>query len=931
MERKLTRRSFFKIAGAGTAGLAAWATGTMALRPVAADERTVLLQNEQKLAYTACTMCPAECGLAVNVENGIVSAIYGNEHVPYNAGTVCAKGSSGIQMTYSPYRLQNPLMRVGERGEGKFKQVSWDEALSFIAKKLVDIKRQYGPETVIMDTGDVTDGDAYYRLFYAYGTPHCTQHGAICDTPRRLGPALVDGGWRIEPDLMRPALVRQTDGSLKNDYSYSSKLIIYVGWNPFTATRINYESRGTVAARINGAKIVVVDPALSNTAAKADKWLPIRPGTDADLFAAMLRYILENDDPNNPYRRYIDWSVKDTVDGWDEFMGAFRDWWDKKDPVNGLPYFSVDWAAQRTGLAAGDIAWLADEFGRTKPAALVWGMNGIGHHYNGGIASILGIVLDVITGNFETPGGVIDMGLVRSSKVGSANGSSWLARKVTRTVGGTQVTATQNDLHMDHMGDWPSAWWDALGDYPRRFMEGVTLRYGPFRGHQYPIKAYIFRTGNVVITGSATWSWQDALTAKDAQGNYKVELLVGIDTPYLETGMYADVLLPEAGYLERMSLSDIYPSHPVLYLRDRVIAPLHQSKTPYEIMIGLAKALAAAGDADIQAQDFWEKYPTEESFVDDCLKPAPGMLNVGTPLPYPRYPEGYKILGTPDSLEAGRVTVDDKTKTVQGEPLTVKWLRDNHGVAIWPMAWGRHKAAGGGVLATSTKKFEFHFHRLEQYNKLIDQAGGEVPATLQASGLQRYPTTFYWYETVWNPYTNPDYAKYRDEFPFQVISGRVHHAMTATQMVDWLGRISEEDTWLPLNDDRVYHPQVMGPAGPIPSGTEHRLPSGAWSVAVIQMNRRDGERLGLKTGDLVELTNPLGKSTRGKVYLGESVRPGVLRMPFGGGGRFSPGVGQTFEFRDSTPNANMLVDPHFHEPIMGMSVYQDMVVKVKKV
>jgi anaerobic selenocysteine-containing dehydrogenase len=96
------------------------------------------------------------------------------------------------------------------------------------------------------------------------------------------------------------------------------------------------------------------------------------------------------------------------------------------------------------------------------------------------------------------------------------------------------------------------------------------------------------------------------------------------------------------------------------------------------------------------------------------------------------------------------------------------------------------------------------------------------------------------------------------------------------------------------------------------------------------MNRADGEKLGLQTGDLVEMETPLGHATRGKVNLVETIRPGVLRLPFGGGGRFSPGLGKTYDFRDETPNANALVDPDNHSPIMGMPLYGDMVVKVKK-
>ena len=298
---QVSRRVFLKYAGA-LGGLAALnKTGLMTLKNLSPSEAEAMQKamGKYEVKYTADCMCPSECGIEMWVKDGRVHKIYGNPHVPFNDGIACAKGASGQQLIYSPYRLKSPMIRVGARGEGKFKRVTWDEAIDYIGKKLVEIKKKHGPESIIMDSGDVTDRDQYWRLFFAFGTPNVVEHGSICDTPRRHGPKLMVGGKRWEPDLMRPVLVRQPDGSLKKDMSYKTKLIVYCGWNPFVATRIMYENRGTVGARVeNGCKMIVVDPSFSNTAALADKWLPTTAGTLPDLFAAMLRYILENDSQN---------------------------------------------------------------------------------------------------------------------------------------------------------------------------------------------------------------------------------------------------------------------------------------------------------------------------------------------------------------------------------------------------------------------------------------------------------------------------------------------------------------------------------------------------------------------------------------------------------------------------------------------------------
>ncbi|MCL4491907.1 MAG: molybdopterin-dependent oxidoreductase [Nitrospirae bacterium] len=946
---QVSRRVFLKYAGA-LAGVAALDNaGLLSLKRLSPAEAEAMQKamGKYEVRYTADCMCPSECGLEMWVKDGKIAKIYGNKAVPMNDGTACAKGASGQQLVYSPYRLKYPMIRVGKRGEGKFKRVTWDEAIDHIGRKLADIKKKHGAESVILDCGDVTDRDQYWRLFFAFGTPNCVEHGSLCDVPRRHGPKLMVGGKRWEPDVMRPQLVRQPDGSLKKDHTYKTKLIVYNGWNPFVATRIFYEQRGTVGAKVeNGCKVVVIDPAYSNTATAADIWLSPRAGTDGDLFAAMLRYILEHDNPDDPDRRYIDWNMKKYVMGWDEFMDAFKSWWQKKDPVNGLSYFSLDWAADRTGLSKKQIEDLAHMFGITKPAALVWGMQSPGHHYNGYCCSIIGVALNVITGNFDVPGGVIDTELVKSDKGGSATGKQFKSRKVKRIINGKEVEGEVEHLHKDSFGSkYPAAWDDVVADYPDVIMNGIELKYGPFRGHNYPMKAYILRTGNSLLTGSAPWKWEKAITAKDASGNYKLELFVFIDSLNLESALYADVILPEASYAERQSLSDIYPSHQVIYNRDAVIKPLHESKKPTDIMKLLAKKLNELGDSDIKASDFWEKYKTEEDFVNEMLAVAPGRVNVGTPLPYPRYPEGYKLIGTPDSLEKGEVTIDDKSKVVKGKPVTVEWLRNNNGVAIWPMSWYRYKKHNAdepnkAFPNTSTKLIEFKFDWTDggkryggykSYNEKIEKAGGEVPLGLKEIGFSKFPSTFFWFETKWNPYTNPEYKKYAKDYPFQLICGRVHHAMSGTQMIPWLGEIKAEGTWQPMNKEfEAEVPEAM-PMGVEPMKTmKMKFKANTYSVGTIWMNTDDAKKLGIKNGDMVAVENPLGKSTKGKVFASGGIRPGVIKIGFATGGRFSPGMGPAYKTKDYTPSHNDLVDPDVLSPIMGFPGYADMIVRVKK-
>lgn len=944
---KLTRRGFLKTSAAVTT-IAALDSSIKSVFASVDNKQAGIIKEQLKgyrKVFSADAMCPAECGLEYWEKGGNLWKIYGNKDVPMNDGTCCAKAAAIPQLVYSPYRIKHPMIRIGERGSGQFKKVTWDEAINYIAKKMIEIKKKYGAESVIMNTGDVTDRDQYWRLFFAWGTPNCFEHGSICDTPRRHGPKLILGGKRIQPDIMRPITIRGEDGELKKDYTYKTKLIIYNGWNPFVATRIFYENRGTVEAKLkNGCKVVVIDPSYSNTATAADLWLAPRAGTDGDLFGAMLRYILENDNPNNPSRRYIDWSMKKYIIGWDEFINEFKSWWNKVDPINGLNYFSIDWAANRTGLDKSAIENLSHEFGITKPAVLVWGMQSPGHHYNGYCCSIIGTVLNIITGNYEIPGGAIDTEIVKSSKGATATGKQFLKRKIKKIVNGKEVEGEVEHLHKDGYGDqYPSSWDDSVADIPDRILKGVNIVYGPFKGYKYPIKGYFLRTGNSLVTASNPEAWKKAFTAKDSNGEYLLELSVVIDSIFLESALYADIVLPEASFVERMSLSDIYPSHPVLYLRDEVIKPLYESKKPTDIMNMLAKKLAELGDPDIKGSDFWEKYKTEEDFVNEMLSDSPGRHNVGRPLPYPRYPEGYKIVGTPESLEKGEVEIDHEKKIIKGKPLTVEWLRKNNGVAIWPMSYYRYRKNKSDepnkvFPYTDSKMIEFvwdfelngkRMGRYSKYNKNIE-ATNVIPEGLKEIGFTKFPKTFYWFETVWNPYTNPKYQKYKDEYPFQLINGRVHHAMTGTQMATFLSEIKVEGTWQPLNDEfedlNVEHVGI----GKYKIDKK-KFRKNTYSIGVVWINDEDAAKYGLKTGDLVEIVNPLGHTTRGKIFASGGLRPGVAKIAFGAGGRFVPEIGPLYKVKDSTPSANALVDPDARSPIMGFPAFADMIVKIRKI
>jgi anaerobic selenocysteine-containing dehydrogenase len=390
--------------------------------------------------------------------------------------------------------------------------------------------------------------------------------------------------------------------------------------------------------------------------------------------------------------------------------------------------------------------------------------------------------------------------------------------------------------------------------------------------------------------------------------------MVFIDTHINVTGTYADVVLPEAGFLERMGLSDVYTMSPEIAIRDQVIKPLYESKTPFEIMSALSGTLIKNGDPDIREEEFNKKYKHEEDFINEILSEAPGFYNIGKPLPYPDLPEGCLIIGVPDNPRA----VQGKKVIKKGKSLTVDWLRKHHGVAVWPASYERYKNSDGspsGIYPkTSSKKFEFKFSYLQNINKKFGTD---------------YPTTFYWSDCKWNP-KNPLFKKISKEYPFQLISGRVHYAMTMTVVCSYLAETQTECMKF-LNDDFKYAlpeqknvPEKYG----IPDEREVSFNAGSVSIPVFAFNRTDAERLGIKIGEIVTLENPLKKSITGKVFVTEEIMPGVIKTAFGPGGQKASGIGFINNTAEYTPNINELFDPKNISGFTGMPGFGDIMVKV---
>ncbi|SFR57593.1 Anaerobic selenocysteine-containing dehydrogenase [Anaeromicropila populeti] len=848
--------------------------------------------SKQTYINTVDLMCPAECSIRVLVEDGQAKKICGNPKSFNNQGTICAKGAAGLELVYSPQRIKVPLVRVGERGSGRWKEVSWNYALDEISKKLLNIKKRYGAESVILDCGDLTDTEPYMMLFHAFGTPNTFTHSAICDTNRRWGSKLMMGDERPLPDIQRPVLLRNSSNEMYQKQEHDIKLLINVGANPLVATRFHYMSRGIPEAQVNNQMYyVVIDPAFTNSAAKADMWLPVTPGTDAELLACMLSYIITHDNRENKNASYIDHNfIENYTEGWGEFKQEFLNQSRMKDETNGFLYFSPEWGEEKTGIEQSKIIQLAHLMGITKPAAIEMGMHGGAHHLAGDVTSVLANVICAVTGNIDVPGGLVFSGAVKpilnlpSRRI---NGSS----TTFRIVNGEKRYGNYLQLHKDLYGDFPLAWRGTVSTIPSNIRNGITLKKGSFRGHTYPIKAFINRTGNPLYTGGNTNEWIDAFQAEQ-NGEKLLELIVHIDTHMNETGRYADFILPECSYLEKMGLSDQYTINPEIALRDRVIAPQYESKTPFWIMQNLASALVEAGDEEI-AHNKLNCYQSEEDLLNTQLRSCPGLRNIGQPLPYAQYPEGALIEGIPDNPN---VYVEGEL-IHKGESLTVSWLRENDGVAAWPVSYYRYRSSNGGTPSgylpmTGSGKFQFNFrYKVES----SDKAGC-------------YKTTAF----MWKENNSQFTEEIKKQYPFYLITGRTHQTGTMTQVCSSLADLETEAN-RKLNDVLV----------------QAKCDKNTIAIPVFLLNETEGNEMGIHTGDKIRLENANGTHLIGKAFLSNAIKAGVIKTTFGSGGR-KVSAKAFVEAASYTPNVNRMYDSSKMNKITGMPSFGDIMVRVVK-
>ncbi|HHE72088.1 MAG TPA: twin-arginine translocation signal domain-containing protein, partial [Chloroflexi bacterium] len=272
LDRTLSRREFLKLIGTGSAA-AVLSGGLTAFVPTP----TYAAPEEEGVLYGVCGMCGMGCAYVAHLRNGRIVRLSGNPKDQIAEGKLCVKGYSGIRLLYDPDRLKYPMKRTNpEKGIGvdpRWVRISWDEAIELTASSLKQIRDTYGPEAIIM----ISMAKPWQKHFArAIGTPNLISHHNTCVASQVLAWVTTVGcmAWTV-------------------DFEHS-KYILCFGWDSLGKAK-NHWGRAVNRARANGAKLVVFDPRLSITAAKADEWIPIKPGTDLAALLAMIHVIINED------------------------------------------------------------------------------------------------------------------------------------------------------------------------------------------------------------------------------------------------------------------------------------------------------------------------------------------------------------------------------------------------------------------------------------------------------------------------------------------------------------------------------------------------------------------------------------------------------------------------------------------------------------
>ncbi|MEJ2507952.1 MAG: formate dehydrogenase subunit alpha [Gammaproteobacteria bacterium] len=562
--RTFLRRSGLALGGAAVAG--ALPLGMMR-KAHAADDRMKYAPKanvKTEVKRSICTHCSVGCGVIAHLQNGVWTGQEPDFSSPFNLGSHCAKGASVREHGMGDKRVKYPMKLV----DGKWKRISWDEAIEEIGNKLLDIRKKSGPDSLWMAGSSKASNEGSYlqRKFAAFWGSNNVDHQArICHSTTVAG---VANTWGY--------------GAMTNSYNdmHNCKAMLFVGSNAAEAHPVAMQH--ILRGKENGAKMIVVDPRFTRTAAHADQYVRIRPGTDVPFIWGLLWHIFENGWEDKEY-------IRQRVYGMDEIRAEVKKW-------------TPAVVENVVGVPEKEMYEVAKTMAHNRPGTIVWCMGGTQHHIGNNNTRAY-CVFQLALGNMGTSGG-------------GAN----IFRGHDNVQGATDIGPNCHTLP-GYYGLSAGAWkhWARVWDVDYDYLTGrfdMSRKYDSGHGKQaytmnmpgMPVsrwfdgiledKEHLQQKDNVhaiFFQGHAVNSQTRGPDIKKALE--KVDLVV-ISDPYptmlavMSDRKNDTYLLPTCTQFEQHG--SVTASNRSLQWREQVIEPLFESKTDMEILYLFAKKLGFA-------------------------------------------------------------------------------------------------------------------------------------------------------------------------------------------------------------------------------------------------------------------------------------------------------------------------------------------------
>ncbi|MEG7481461.1 molybdopterin-dependent oxidoreductase [Citrobacter freundii] len=559
----LNRRSFLKgLIALGT--VAALPGGLLTSRCALAQPPIPFNPKTYKIYRNACPRnCYDTCSLKTWVKDDVITFVEGAPESTFTHGTPCVKGLSYPRRVYSPDRIKYPMVQ-DVRGSGNWRRISWDEAMQRIATKMLEIKKKDGSML----------GLAMTKYSGKFGVLNYAVEGMMSSlgyTTRFAGTPCWPAGIDAQNYDMGDMWCNDPEDFVK------AKYIIIWGANPAWCSM--HTMKYIYQAREKGAKVVVIDPLLTQTAAKADLYLRVRPGSDGALALGMARHLVDKGLVDQDF-------VNNYSHGYPEFEAYLRN------------SVTVEWASEICGLSADVIRQLAEEFTAVNPAT-VWIGYGMQRHVNGG-ANVRAIDAFVaMTGNIGIEGGGARYGHLHTW---GFNYNAMLQKPPVGSIGMPGAAGTTSEFGSS----------GEVAQYSDRSLNINQTAKGILEANEPPVRMLWVACKNPFA--------QDFDRSKMEKAFEKLEMVVCADQFFNETVQHADIVLPVTTAFEEWNVDASY-WHYWLSINQPAIKPMYEAKCDLEIAVLLSHTINKLEPGSCTfPQEFNHKRWLDQEFNDGMAK-----------------------------------------------------------------------------------------------------------------------------------------------------------------------------------------------------------------------------------------------------------------------------------------------------------------------